>query len=54
MIVTKSTKNDQIRTYFLLNSLISGCENRKRFMNIAHITYYYHAQYNGTFPERKI
>ena len=23
------------------------------FPNIAHITYYYHAQYSGTFPERK-
>ena len=53
LIVTKSTENSLIRTYILTNPLISRCENLKWILNNAHLTYYYHAQYNGTFPERK-
>ena len=53
MIATKSTKNSLIWDYFLINPLISRCGNLKMVSNIAHITYYYYAQYNGTLPERK-
>ena len=40
IIVTKSTKNSLIMTYFFINPLISGCGNLKMLLNIAQITYY--------------